>query len=333
MSSSFGASIEEAWGNQASITRRQAPGASCRAGKDKTQLKRMQRRTQDDGGRPAQQQQQQRPRARAPPQLVPMTAALDPICDLYDRGYVPALDDVMNQRSTPMDPPPRRPSRPARCAPNPIRQPVDPEIFDDALQEVDDGSSYAFVPVERVPGVPGPSPGDGVVDFYDGWDQDDGAPNGNVAPFGPWEASSASAPYAADGGSQGQRQQQQQQRKSGSAFDGEEDEEDDATPDFDDEGGEGPDGPAGSMLRSRRADGDDDDPAMFDDEASTPPAPKKKKATSGPPSAVAVAVAVAAAPAKVNGTTFAMDMGLYVVSGVILIFLMEQFIQVGVRMR
>lgn len=32
-------------------------------------------------------------------------------------------------------------------------------------------------------------------------------------------------------------------------------------------------------------------------------------------------------------SAFAMDMGLYVVSGVILIFLMEQFIQIGVRMR
>lgn len=35
----------------------------------------------------------------------------------------------------------------------------------------------------------------------------------------------------------------------------------------------------------------------------------------------------------VSGVAFAMDMSLYIVSGVIMIFLMEQFIQVGVRIR
>jgi hypothetical protein len=35
----------------------------------------------------------------------------------------------------------------------------------------------------------------------------------------------------------------------------------------------------------------------------------------------------------VDGTAYAMDVGLYVVSGIMLIFLMEQFIQIGVRLR
>jgi hypothetical protein len=38
-------------------------------------------------------------------------------------------------------------------------------------------------------------------------------------------------------------------------------------------------------------------------------------------------------PTAVDGTAFAMDMGLYVISGIMLIFLMEQFIQIGVRLR
>lgn len=38
-------------------------------------------------------------------------------------------------------------------------------------------------------------------------------------------------------------------------------------------------------------------------------------------------------PHRTDQASFAMDMGMYVVSGIILIFLMEQFIQIGVRLR
>jgi hypothetical protein len=100
-----------------------------------------------------------------------------------------------------------------------------------------------------------------------------------------------------------------------------------------------------NATRNRNKNDDDDDDADAACEENTARAhsvavgPQKNHAGKESWSDAPLAVAVVAGKNEQKGahavdpTAFAMDMSLYVVSGVFLIFLMEQFVQIGVRLR
>jgi len=209
------------------------------------------------------------------------TPALDPLCDLYDRGFSGAVSETMHARAQVA---PRAGSaggapfadsmRPPRRSAGALQQPLDAAIEPMGYEFVSaEGSSSSSV---------APAGAAGEVDFYD-WD-DDSVPTSR----GMEDATEYDHFHEDD----------------------EEEEEEEA------------------MDRAQRR-------VTF-----SPPTPPLLP----PPPALAATVSIeryaspAAYPAPppptaVDGTAFAMDMGLYVISGIMLIFLMEQFIQIGVRLR
>lgn len=280
-----------------------------------------------------------------------VSAQSDPLCDLYGRGYGSVIDDVMHarscipsanktyktQRKCPRAPPssPRRPPPPP-----PTARPSPPLSHSSEL-----GGPAEWIHLDNDhKHVPGPSPGSGRIDYYDAAGQGpegvpSAGPGGNhaIAPFGAWDGgdhdglfpSSLPPEFAfASRASPGSVPAICSDDDDDFMFCDEDVEED--------EEGSAPSTKSEAVTASSHV----DHPHQHGDHRlrARAQAAQAEAEAEAEAAATAAAAAVAAAAAarnnatRVDGTTFAADMALYIVSGVILIFLMEQFIQMGARM-
>ena len=313
------APLDEVWntGAQASAWRRQAPGS-----------RQPQQQQQQQGGRGGRRTRFNNSADPAPSCSMSRrhgsTSTLDPLCDLYERGRgspstgnASAVSETMHQRAKvaprPVAAPPfadsARSSRRSSSRADPLQQPMD-----DAVSSM----GYEFVSAEGASSRSASPVGAsalGQIDFYE-WDCDADADEED-------DEDGEGLPVTSRMGVRGSTTDVMTYEDF-EEEEAEEEEESHAPPTV------APRPPSAPPVAPRPPSAPPSPP---------PPPPKAvERYLPPPPTAVErylpqpLSAQAPPTPTPVDSAAFAMDMGLYVVSGVMLIFLMEQFIQIGVRL-